>query len=146
MSKIWAAIQYIPHFVGLYFGKRLCDYLLRNTEKIAANSVRELFVLAFRRLWKKEKLVAKELFNLGNGALVLSEEGGTVTLSVSEKASLGGGEAAGVLSIEGEGKLILKGRLGFHLGMALLEAHSPGPLVAIEKAGEALADAALSKL
>lgn len=88
----------------------------------------------------------KELFNFGNGAVVLSEEAGVVTLSLSEQASLGGGEAAGVISVQGSGSVVLKGKVGFDLAMKLLEAHSPAAFVPIEVAAAAIVDAAIEKL
>lgn len=88
----------------------------------------------------------KVLYNVGNGALVLSQQGGNFQLAFSEKAALGGGLAAGILSIQGEGVILLQGKLGFDLGMKILESHSPGPLVPIEVAGAAIVDGVVGSL
>lgn len=87
----------------------------------------------------------KTLLNVGNGALVITEQGGNITISISKSAQVGGGSVAGILTAEGEGSITVKGKVGFDAGMKLLEAHSPAPLVAMEEAGQALADAALDK-
>lgn len=87
----------------------------------------------------------KELMNIGNGAVVLTEEAGEFTLSVNEQAAVGGGQAAGIVSVEGSGKLVLKGKLAFDLGMKILEAHSPAALVPFEEGAAAIADGAISQ-
>lgn len=88
----------------------------------------------------------KQLLNLGNGVLVISEQGGSFTVGFSEKASLGGGKAAGILSVQGEGSLVLSGKQAFDLGMALIEAHSPAAFIPIEQGIQAAGDAAISNL
>lgn len=89
--------------------------------------------------------MAKILLNIGNGALVLSEQGGDFTLAVTDQVALGGGPAAGVVSAQGSGAIVLKGKMAFDLGMALLEAHSPAAIVPLEQAVQAIADSAISQ-
>lgn len=86
----------------------------------------------------------KTIFNLGNGLLVLTEQGGIFTLTLTGKATLGGGAVAGVVSAQGAGSIVISGKQAFDLGMSILEAHSPAALVAIEQAGQAMADVAIT--
>lgn len=88
----------------------------------------------------------KELLNLGNGAVVVSEQAGDFTLALSETAALGGGSAAGVVSVQGSGSVILKGKMAFDLGMKLIEAHSPAALVPIEEGAAAIVDSTIAAL
>lgn len=88
----------------------------------------------------------KELLNVGNGALVFTEQAGDFTLAFNKDAMVGGGAAAGIIEMEGAGKVVLKGKLAFDLGMKIVEAHSPAPLVAIEEAVQGVADAAISQM
>lgn len=86
----------------------------------------------------------KELLNVGNGAFVISEQGGDFKFSLGGQAALGGGSVAGVLAVEGSGSIVLKGRLGFDAAMKLIEAHSPPALVALEVGAAAVVDAVIS--
>lgn len=89
--------------------------------------------------------MSKVLFNVGNGALILSEQGGDFSLQFSEQVSVGGGVAAGVVAVQGSGSVVLKGKMAFDLGMALLEAHSPAAIVPLEQAVQGIADSAISQ-
>jgi hypothetical protein len=117
-------------------------YLLGKIEKTAADST---IRWGLKRLLKR-KTEMKTLLNLGNGALVLTEEGGAFTLTFSDKAALGGGSAAGVVSVQGSGSLVLEGKLAFDLGMKLLEAHSPAALVPLEAAAASIVDGVAASL
>jgi hypothetical protein len=86
----------------------------------------------------------KTLLNAGNGALVITEQGGDFTFTFSEQAALGGGAAAGIVSVQGAGSVVIKGKVGFDLAMKMIEAHSPAALVPIEQGAQALGDAAIS--
>ena len=86
----------------------------------------------------------KTIFSVGNGVLTLTEQGGDFTLSINAKADLGGGSAAGVVSVQDSGSLVLKGKLAFDLGMALLEAHSPATLVPLEQGAAAVVDGVIA--
>lgn len=87
----------------------------------------------------------KQLLNLGNGALVINEDAGSIILELAEQISVGGGEAAGVIQVKGAGSVVLSGKQALHLVMKVLEAHSPAAIVPAEQAVEAIADAALSQ-
>lgn len=89
--------------------------------------------------------MAKVIFNIGNGALVLSEQGGDFTLALSDQVAVGGGAASGIVSAQGSGSIVLHGKQAFDLGMALLEAHSPAAVVPLEEAVQGIADAAISQ-
>lgn len=88
----------------------------------------------------------KVLLNIANGALVLSEQGGDFTLAISDSAALGGGSASGIVSVQGSGSLVLKGKLAFDLAMKVLEAHSPAALVPLEAGAAAVVDSAVAAL
>lgn len=87
----------------------------------------------------------KTLLSLANGAFTITEQGGVFTISLNDKVSVGGGKAAGIVSLQGAGSIVLSGKQAFDLGMALLEAHSPAALVPIEEGAQAIADAAISE-
>ncbi len=84
--------------------------------------------------------------SLPGGSLVVSESGGAISVAIQESQSVGGGAAAGVLSVQGSGSVSLSGKQGFDLMMALIEAHSSAAIVPIEKEAQALADAGIASL
>lgn len=88
----------------------------------------------------------KELLNLGNGLLVVSQQAGVLSIVINAKAQAGGGLAAGVVSVEDSGSISLNEKQGFDLAMAILMAHSPAALVPFEKGAQAVADAAIDKI
>lgn len=88
----------------------------------------------------------KVLFELAGGAVQVTEDAGNFALVVNKDLLVGGGSAAGILELEGAGKVVLKGKAAFDLGMKLLEAHSPAALVPLEQGVQAIADAAIDKL
>lgn len=89
----------------------------------------------------------RTLLNLGDGALVITEEGGDVTLAVSKTEAVGGGKAADILEAEGSGKIVFKsGTVGLKLAVAFVEAHSPAAIVPFEEEAAVLAEAAVAKL
>jgi hypothetical protein len=88
----------------------------------------------------------KELLNLGEGKLVVSEEAGNFEVAINASVEVGGGDAAGVVTAEGAGKVVLHGKQAFDLGMKLLEAHSPAPIAAIEAGAAAIVDQVIDKV
>lgn len=88
----------------------------------------------------------KTLMNIGNGAVVLTEQGGDFSLAFDKDLLVGGGAAAGIVEFEGSGKIVLKGKMAFDLGMAILKAHSPAPFVALEEGAQAIADKAINSI
>lgn len=81
---------------------------------------------------------------LPGGQISLSASGKVCSIGITESASAGGGEAAGILAVSGNATLTLNDKQAFDLGMALIEAHSPAPLVPLEQMAQAAGDAALS--
>lgn len=88
----------------------------------------------------------KTLLNLGNGALVVSQDSGKLKVTVSKAATLGGGKAAGIVSAEGEGSVVIDEIQGFELLKALVEAHVPAALAPAIDAGATLAEGAIRAL
>jgi hypothetical protein len=67
----------------------------------------------------------KTLLNLGNGAVTVTEEQLVVTLAINEQASIGGGQAAGIVKVAGAGSTVLNGPLAIQLAFALINPHVP---------------------
>jgi hypothetical protein len=88
--------------------------------------------------------MAKTLVSLDGGVLVVTEDGGAFNVAIDDSFTVGGGVAAGVITVSGKASLSLSGKQAFDLGMALLEAHSPAPIATIEKAAQGIADAAIA--
>ena len=84
----------------------------------------------------------KTIFTAFGGALVLTEQSGVFTLSWDE--SLGGGEAAGIVS--GSGSIKLSGILGLQLGEKLLNAHLPVSVQPLALVVEGVANQAIAAL
>lgn len=80
------------------------------------------------------------------GALVVSEDAGKVKVSISKAASLGGGKAAGLVSVEGEASLVVEGELGLQLAEALVNSKLPSSIEPLAEAGEAVLNAAVKAL
>ncbi len=87
----------------------------------------------------------KTLVSLDGGVLVVQEEAGKFELAVNDAFVVGGGQAAGIVSVKGSASIVLSGKQAFDLGMALLKAHSPAALIPIEEGAQAIADAAIDK-
>jgi|GEM_PF-2913107 len=90
--------------------------------------------------------MAKQLLNAFDGALIVEEENGVVTLSVSKDASIGGGEAAGLLKIEGSAKVVLDGQTGLKLAESLLNAHLPEKLQPLAQVVEGVVNQAIAAI
>jgi hypothetical protein len=88
----------------------------------------------------------KVLLNALNGALVISENAGNITIALNDSVNVGGGKAAGIVSLQGQGSVVLEGKVAFDLGMAFAESHSPSILVPFEEGAQAAGDAAISSL
>jgi hypothetical protein len=80
--------------------------------------------------------MAKTLLNLQNGAVTLIEDSEILTLSLTEGAVIGGGQAAGVLTVKGTGSIILSGPIAIQLGFALINAHLPTVMIPMATAFE----------
>ena len=88
----------------------------------------------------------KTIFTALGGALVLTEQGGVFTLSFAEAAAVGGGQAAGVIKVQGAGSVVLDGATGLKLGEALLNSHLPASLQALATVVEGVANQAITAL
>ncbi len=88
----------------------------------------------------------KTLLNLGGGALVVTQDQGQLKVAISKSAAVGGGKAAGIVSAEGEGAVVLNELQGLQLLKAVIEAHVPAALDPAIDAGEALAEGAIKAL
>jgi hypothetical protein len=90
--------------------------------------------------------MAKSIFSAANGAVTLTEDAGVFTLALSDAAAVGGGQAAGIVKVQGSGSLVLDGALGLQLGQALLNAHLPASVQPLAAVVEGIADQAISAL
>jgi hypothetical protein len=84
----------------------------------------------------------KTIFSALGGALTLTEQSGTVTLSWDE--SIGGGLAAGI--VKGQGSLVLNGTLGLQLGEKLLNAMLPASVLPLAQVVETVANQAIAAI
>lgn len=88
----------------------------------------------------------KVLLNLGNGAFQVVQDSGQLKISIDKSLSPGGGKAAGILSIEDKGSVVLDEVMGLRLLAALAIAHSPSALQAIEQGAETLAEGVVKSI
>jgi hypothetical protein len=88
----------------------------------------------------------KTIASFAGGAIVLTEDAGVFALSVDESVSVGGGEVAGIVKVQGKGSVVLDAALGLKLGEALLNAHLPPALVPLAQVVEGVANQALLSL
>lgn len=88
---------------------------------------------------------SKVLVSGQHGSVSVSEDGGHVVLSGSVSASVGGGEAKGVVGVSGSLALTLEAKQLIDLGLDLAAAKFPGAASLIE-AAKAGIDAELARL
>lgn len=86
----------------------------------------------------------KTLLSLAGGAVVLTEQAGVFTLAFDEKLSVGGGEAAGIVSVQGQGFLVLSGAQAVKLLGTIAMAHSPASLIPLEAGAVTMAEGAIA--
>jgi len=86
----------------------------------------------------------KQLLSLDGGAVTLSEQGGSFVLSFDKSLSIGGGAAAGILSIDGKGSIVLSGLQAVKLLEAVINSHVPAVILPAVEAGEKLANDAIA--
>lgn len=135
--------QYTVHFVIVMIGSAW-EYWLGKTKKIVANSSWELLALLAKRLIKGETKMEKDLVKGQYGGIVLTESAGNVTLSGTLSASLGGGEAQGVVSVSGSIGVTLQASHLIDMGLDLAAAKYPSVASLIAAAKLAI-DAELAK-
>lgn len=87
---------------------------------------------------------SKTLLSGDAGSLVVSEEAGTVKLALTGQLSLGGGEAAGVVSGKASVEVDLGAKQLIDLGFGLAESKFPA-VASLLKAAQDVIDAELSK-
>lgn len=88
----------------------------------------------------------KTILSVANGAVTLVEDAGVFTLNVNEAASIGGGQAAGVLKVQGSGSIVLDAEAGLKLGEALLNSHLPVAVQPLALVVEGIANQAIKAL
>jgi hypothetical protein len=99
----------------------------------------------FKRKSKEiEKM--KTLVNIGNGALVVTENAGQFVVAVSESASLGGGEAAGIVSVKGEATATVDGTVALKLAEAFANSKLPASIEPIASAVEGAVNEVVTSL
>lgn len=119
--------------------ERVSSFLLKRTERIAANSTRELVAWGFKRLFKKEKnSMFQKQYPLGDvGQVSIGESAGVVSISVSASHQAGGGSLAGVASASLSATVQLSAKQLIDAGLDLAAAKFPAAasLIAAAKAG-----------
>lgn len=85
----------------------------------------------------------KEVARFANGVIVLKKDNGKFILAVSEDASLGGGEAAGIIKVKGSAEVELNAEQALKLAEALLNAHLPPALVPLAQVVEGIVNQAV---
>lgn len=88
----------------------------------------------------------KNLYSNADGSVKLIEDAGVISLSFSEQLQLGGGAAAGIAKVKGEGSVVLDAGLGLKLGEALLNSHLPAAVLPLALVVEGIANQALSAM
>lgn len=77
-------MKYLPHIFLTVLAERVCSYVLKKTESIAANSTAELIRWGFKRLFKKEKVMEEATQKLGAlGSVQESYAAGVASVSGS---------------------------------------------------------------
>lgn len=90
--------------------------------------------------------MAKTILSLAGGAVTLVEDAGKFTLAVDESISLGGGKAAGLVKVAGQGSIVLDGATGLQLAQALLNGILPASLQPLATVVEGIVDQAIASL
>lgn len=85
----------------------------------------------------------KTIASFANGAVSVTEDNGVISLSFDEVASLGGGQASGIVKVQGKGSIVLDGEMGVNLGKALLNSHLP---VAVQPLAQVIEGVAMQAL
>lgn len=94
---------------------------------------------------RRNNIMSKSKSYLG-GALIVSEDSGKLKVTISKSATVGGGKAASVLSVEGEGSITLDGEAALQLTEALVNSKLPSSILPLVEAGEAIINAAVKAI
>jgi hypothetical protein len=92
------------------------------------------------------ELKMKTLVNLGNGVFTITEQGGVFKLEIQESKAVGGGKAAGILSVAGDGVITLSAQQALLLAEAFANSKVPAPVEPILEAVEAVANPVIEAL
>lgn len=84
----------------------------------------------------------KQILSLLDGALVVSEDAGVISISLNE--SVGGGAAKDIVS--GSASIKLNAMLGLQLGEKLLNAHLPASVLPLAQVIEGAANQAIAAI
>lgn len=90
--------------------------------------------------------MSKQIYSGLNGALTINEDSGVFTLNIAEAAAVGGGEAAGIVKVQGQASVILDAQTALKLGESLLNAHLPAALQPLAQVVEGIANQAIAAL
>jgi hypothetical protein len=90
--------------------------------------------------------MAKSIFSAAGGAIALTEDAGVFTLALSDAAAVGGGQAAGIVKVQGSGSVVLDAQTGLKLAEALLNAHLPATVQPLAAVVESIANQAIAAL
>lgn len=151
MDEVWAKLAGFKHHILVLaltgVTERVCSYVLKRTESIAANSTGELIAWGFKRLFKRENesmLFSKSFVGPMGSTLSIEASGGEVKIIASESGSLGGGEIEGVVTVKGSAEIDVKDQMLIDAGLDMAAAKFP--VVASLIAGAKLViDAELAK-
>jgi len=88
----------------------------------------------------------KTIYSVQNGAITITEDAGVFSLNISEKASVGGGEVAGIVKVQGEGSVQLDAATALKLGEALLNSHLPSSVQSLAAVIEGVANQAIAAI
>jgi hypothetical protein len=84
------------------------------------------------------------LASLAGGAIQVVESAGVISLVIADSASIGGGDAKGILKIEGSAKVTFDALTGVKLGEALLNEHLPPAVEPLAAVVEGIVNQAVS--
>lgn len=132
------------HWVLLFLFS-LWEYCLGKLKNTVARSTWGLVLYCGRRLLKR-KMKMKTILSIANGAVILSENEGVFSLNLIDSASVGGGEAAGVIKVSGQASIILDAQSALKLGEALLNSHLPPAMQPVAQIIEGIANQAIAAL
>jgi hypothetical protein len=88
----------------------------------------------------------KTLLSAANGAITITENAGVFSLNLDESVSVGGGKAAGIVKVQGQGSVVLDGQTALALGQTLLNAYLPASLQPLATVVEGIVDQAIDAL
>lgn len=88
----------------------------------------------------------KTLATYANGAVTVTEDQGVISLNFNESLSVGGGDAAGIIKVQGQGSVQLNCEQGLKLGETLLNAHLPAAVQPLAKVIEGVVEQAVKSL